>query len=394
MTRWNSVIVALLAGVVAAGHVGKLPPALPAIRADLGLDLLTAGWLASMFSVTGMLLAIFLGAVADRLNHWRLAVGGMVVMAAGGAAGSLTASAAQLIASRFVEGIGFLAVAVAAPSIIARSVGGRQQRMALGFWPGYMPAGVTIMILAAPLALNSSGWRGLWGAVAVLAVAGAISMLLFGGRAPTPTAHARGAAVWANIRATVSEQGPWLLAGCFALYGAQLYAIITWMPTFMIEERGADVGTAAGLTALVVALNGLCNVLGGWLLHRGATPWAMIAAAGAAMAISAFGTFSAAVPDAARYAFSLILCGAGGVVASATFALAPLFARSPAQTGVVNGVLVQASSLAQFAGPAALAAIVSRSGRWESALWVIVGVNALMILLSLLLYRQEKMLPA
>jgi hypothetical protein len=33
---------ALLAGLIAAGHVGKLPPALPSIRADLGLDIITA----------------------------------------------------------------------------------------------------------------------------------------------------------------------------------------------------------------------------------------------------------------------------------------------------------------------------------------------------------------
>src|SRR5215470_19216067 len=108
--RWGLVIMALAAGLIAAAHVGKLPPALPAIRADLGLDLVTAGWLASMFSATGMLIALVVGVVADRLDHWRLAAGGLAVMAAGGFAGSLTDSAAQVIVSRFVEGIGLLAV--------------------------------------------------------------------------------------------------------------------------------------------------------------------------------------------------------------------------------------------------------------------------------------------
>jgi hypothetical protein len=32
---------------------------------------------------------------------------------------------------------------------------------------------------------------------------------------------------------------------------------------------------------------------------------------------------------------------------------------------------------------------VSRSGRWESALWMMVGVNALMMALALLIRRQE-----
>jgi nitrate/nitrite transporter NarK len=110
--------------------------------------------------------------------------------------------------------------------------------------------------------------------------------------------------------------------------------------------------------------------------------------------ICAFGAFSVIFPDIARYGFSVALLGAGGVIASAVFAIAPLFAPSPAQTGIVNGILVQASNLAQFAGPSALAAGASRSGRWESALWVMVAVNVVVISLAFLIHRQEKMLPA
>ncbi len=392
--RRGPVILALIAGLIAAAHVGKLPPSLPSIRAELGLDLVTAGWLASIFSATGMTIAIFLGAAADRINHWRLAIGGLALMAISGFCGSLVFDAPQLIASRFFEGIGFLAVVVAAPSIIADAASGRERRMALGLWPGYMPGGVSIMILTAPLILHVGGWRLLWIIVAALAAAGAAVMLLSGWNSRGDWVAAKSAALWNNIRLVSSKRGPWLLGGCFALYGAQLYAIMTWMPTFMIEERGTDAGAAAALTALVVAVNGLCNVLGGWLLHRGARPWAMIAVSGGVMAICAFGAFSILFPDIARYGFSIALCGAGGVVASAVFAIAPLFASSPAQTGTVNGILVQASNLAQFAGPTALATGVSKSGRWESALWAMVAANVLMIVLALLVHRQEKMLPA
>jgi MFS transporter, CP family, cyanate transporter len=198
---------------------------------------------------------------------------------------------------------------------------------------------------------------------------------------------------WENVRLVSSQPGAWLLGGCFALYGAQLYAIMIWMPTFMIEERGAAAKAAAVLTAAVVAVNGLSNVLGGFLLHRGARPWVMIAASGGVMAACSFGAFSILLPDVGRYLFSLVLCGAGGVVASAVFAIAPLFAASPAQTGTVNGILVQASNLAQFFGPAALAIGVSASSRWESALWVMVAMNLLMVALAFILRREEKRAP-
>jgi MFS family permease len=388
-THWGLVIAALLAGLIAAAHVGKLPPALPTIRHDLGLDLLTAGWLASMFSATGMLIALVLGVVADRLDHWRLAAGGLAVMAAGGFAGSLTHSAAQVIASRFVEGIGFLAVVVAAPSVVAQATSERDRSMALGFWPGYMPAGASLMILVAPWLLDAVGWRGLWIALAALAAVAAMAMLLRRGMAAPP--RPASATPWAALRSAIAQPGPWLIAGCFALYGLQLYAVITWMPTFMMDERGTGPAVAAALTALVVVVNGLCNVLGGVLLHRRAAPTAMIVTSGIVMAIAAVASFSASLPDLARYASSVILCGTGGVVASATFAMAPRFARSPAQTSAINGLLVQASGLAQFAGPSVLAIGVAQSGRWESALWPMVGANVLMVIQAVLARRHDGM---
>jgi nitrate/nitrite transporter NarK len=160
------------------------------------------------------------------------------------------------------------------------------------------------------------------------------------------------------------------------------------MPTFMIDERHIGAATASALTAVIVVANGTFNVFGSWLLHRGARAWAMMASAGAIMALAAFGAFSASLPDFVRYVCSVLLCGVGGLVASAVFAVAPSFAASPAQLGVVNGILVQASNLAQFAGPAALAASVAAFGRWESALWGMVAVNVLLIVLALLVRRQ------
>lgn len=44
----RAVAVVVAAGMVAAFHVGKLPPALPAIRDELGLGLVAAGWLVAL----------------------------------------------------------------------------------------------------------------------------------------------------------------------------------------------------------------------------------------------------------------------------------------------------------------------------------------------------------
>ena len=51
-------LVVILAGVTAALHVGKLPPALPLLRETLGVTLLQAGFLLSLVQVAGMALGL------------------------------------------------------------------------------------------------------------------------------------------------------------------------------------------------------------------------------------------------------------------------------------------------------------------------------------------------
>jgi MFS family permease len=87
-TSWGAVVIAVLGGVLAAVHIGKLPPALPLICADLGIGLVAAGFLVSMFSVLGLSMAVLLGRLADRLGRPRLVMAGFAAMALGGALGA------------------------------------------------------------------------------------------------------------------------------------------------------------------------------------------------------------------------------------------------------------------------------------------------------------------
>ena len=50
-----------MAGVSAALHVGKLPPAVPVLQQQLGVSLLQAGFLLSTVQVAGMLLGLVVG---------------------------------------------------------------------------------------------------------------------------------------------------------------------------------------------------------------------------------------------------------------------------------------------------------------------------------------------
>lgn len=343
-----------------------------------------------MFSATGAVGAVFMGAVADRLNLWRLLRGGLALIMVGGISGSLATVAPELMVSRFVEGVGFLAVVIAGPSIIGRTTDTDMRRIALGLWPAYMPVGVSLMMLSAPLALKVGGWQFLWIIGAVLAII-AIGLTWSCDRSATEEPTVARLSPWKNICLAASSLGPWLISACFVLFGIQLYAVITWMPTFIIDERAFSATAAAMLTAGVIVSNGLANPVGSWLLYRGADPWKMILFAAVAMGGLAFGMFATWVPDIARYVCSILLSAAGGLAASAAFAAAPLLAPSVSQLGIVNGFLVQASNLAQFIGPVAAAATVATFRQWEDVVWLFAGADLLLIVLSLLGLWQQPM---
>ena len=157
-TRWLVVGVMIASGVAASLHVGKVPPALPALRDELGLSLVAAGWVASIFNLVGATLGVASGLIADRIGARRVLAAGLVFLVAGSLWGAAVDSGAALLATRVLSGIGLLTVAVSAPRIIVATAPSRDHGLALGAWSIYMPTGMAIAMLSAPsCCLGSAG---------------------------------------------------------------------------------------------------------------------------------------------------------------------------------------------------------------------------------------------
>jgi MFS family permease len=386
-TRWSVVVLAVAAGMIAAAFVGKAPPALPAMRAELGLGLVAAGWVVSIFSAMGMVGGMVAGLFADFFGHRRLLVAGLAAMVAGGVLGSAADGETVMLASRFIEGLGFVAIAVSAPSLIARASATRHLRLSLGFWSIYMPAGSSLTMVLSPLVLGPFGWRGLWLMVAAAAALLAIAVAVTGGESRSAR---NPSAPWRGIGLTVSRAGPWLLAACFTAYTLQWISLMVWLPSFLMAERASTVLAAASLTALVVAFNVPGNLLAGWLLHRNVPRWLLIAVASVVMGACSLGIFSDAVADFLRYGLCLLFSAAGGMLPAAVLAGAPVHAPGPEYLGITNGLLVQGSNTGQFLGPPVVAALVAASGAWQSASWFLVVCAGVGVVLALALRAIER----
>ena len=387
MTDWRAVWIILAAGLAAGAQMGKVPPALPALRADLGLSLVESGFVHTMMYTLGASFGVFGGALADRFGPKRFALLGLAFMAAGGLLGAVAPGYALLLASRFFEGLGFILLTVSAASLITVASQPRDRAAAFSLWACYMPAGGTLILAAASLALVGSGWRSLWLGLAAYTVFCAILLARY---VPAPS-FGRSVGSFRLLKETLTRPGILALCAVFICYVGQWTSLMTWLPTFAVEERGASASTASWLTAAFVAINIPGNLLGGVLLRFGMPRWLVMASGAAAMGLTALGALSNA-PDGERFACVLAFSLLGGVIPGAIFSATPLHARSPQHIGTTNGMIMQASHLSQFAIPILVAWLAASTGSWASSRGMLLALALAGVLAALAVGHFERRL--
>jgi MFS family permease len=389
--------VVITAGVVAALHVGKLSPALPVLREVLGVSLLQAGFLLSLVQLAGMLLGLAVGLTADGLGLKRSLVGGLLLLALASLAGGLAQDVTGLLLWRALEGLGFLLVAMPAPSLIRHLVPPARMSAVLGLWGGYMPLGTALALLAGPWVIAHSRWQVWWWGLGVLTLlmAGAVGRLVPPDRERRLHPHLHplpgGAGALApterwpqRLRLTLSARGPWLVALSFALYSGQWLAVIGFLPT-IYAQAGVAGGITATLTALVAAVNMLGNLAAGRWLGRGVPPQALLYTGFAVMGLGTLVAFAswpltaggAGLPPPLRFAAVVLFSMVGGLIPGTLFFLAVRLAPSANTVSTTVGWMQQWAALGQFAGPPLVAWVAASAGGWHWT-WAVSGVCALL----------------
>ncbi len=367
----------VVAGVSAALHLGKLPPAVPALQASLGIGLVEAGFLLSLVQVAGMTLGLLAGLAADTLGLRRSMLMGLAILTAASIAGGLADGSAQavrwLLVLRALEGVGFLMAVMPGPALIRALVSSGTEKTALGFWGAYMPLGVALALLLGPAAIAAAGWQGWWwvltgvSAVAALWVARVV-----------PADRARGQAgpagnAWSQrLGETLRAAGPWTVALAFGVYSSQWMAVIGFLPA-IYAEAGVPAAWTAVLTAVAAAANIVGNVSGGWFLQRGVLPAQLLRCGFGAMALGGVAAFAQlgqgaealGLPPALRYLAVCLFSLGGGMVPATLFMLAVRVAPGPATVSTTVGLMQQASSLGQFIAPPIVAWVAHRVGGWQ-----------------------------
>ncbi|WP_043664675.1 MFS transporter [Streptomyces xylophagus] len=382
----GSWIVVVSAGVAAGLQVWKLPPALPYLRHDLSLSLVQAGTLLGIVQLAGMLGGLAVSLLAELIGERRCLSGGLVLLFLGSAGGGFAWSAAPLLASRAVEGAGFILVAVTGPGLIRRVAPPGRFTTAMGFWGAYQGISTFAGLVVGALVLQVVPWRVWWWGMAVVALAPLPWVLA---RVPSDEAGGvRGAAnALTRIGRTVRAPAPWTAGLVFACYTLPWMAVVGFLPT--IYRDGGMTGSWPGvLSAVVGAANAVGSIATAALMKRGLPSNSLLVPAFTLMAATSLLAFAVdwhGLPAGTTWQFVCVVAFSltGGAIPATLLrmigGLTPAGGSAPATMGLIQ----QLFNAGSFIGPTVAAWLATRTGGWHSTWWITCACTAAGIALSL-----------
>jgi MFS family permease len=197
---WVILAVVCIASVASALNQFKVPPVLPVLSQAFNISLSNAGMLMSIFSATGLILALPAAFILRRLGHkitGLIAVGAVCI---GSGLGACCTTANAMLASPFIEGAGIGLITIVAPAAIAIWFPVERRGTPLGLWTTCMPVGNIIMFNLAPRLTELAGWQLVWKVGAVLSLA---AFVLFWGFSRMPKPEEAGGGLFSSESACV-----------------------------------------------------------------------------------------------------------------------------------------------------------------------------------------------
>src|SRR5688572_29872027 len=282
-TRVRQIVLSLLVLFYGITYMDRvvIAAAAPSIRAEFGIDAITLGFVFSAFTIAYALFQIPGGWMADRFGPRRVLTAIIIYWSAFTMATALAWNAASLIVIRFMFGTGEAGAFPGATRAFSRWLPSTER----GFAQGITHSGARLAAALTPAIVTSIvvvwGWRSafvvfgligiLWGIawywyyrdrpedhphindaeLAVIRGTNAPVSAMPGGHGHAPKAAATGSKVpW---RIILRSSNMWMICAMYFCYVYTLWIFLTWMPTYLVENRGFSLmasGLFAGLPLL------------------------------------------------------------------------------------------------------------------------------------------------
>jgi MFS family permease len=378
---WVILAVVFLAGVAGPLNQFKVPPLMPVLIDAFHMDIASAAWLMSIFSVTGFILAIPAGFIMQRFGPKAIGLASIAFVVAGSVMGAVSTTATSLLISRFTEGVGMGLIGVVGPAAIALWFPAEARGLPMGVWATWVPVGNIVMFNMAPILAGTFGWQSVWWAGAVF---GAVVLVLYALFFRLPKSDETAAPEEINTDAmgqqpagigkVMANSSLWLISLSFLCFNILVLAITTFYPTFLMSVRHIELARAAFIASLFGLTSVFTSPLSGVISDRIGSRKKVVAIPLALMGALCLFPFHASgwtIPAV------MILMGVFlGPIPTATFAAVPEVVSSPRLIGLGMGVVALGQNVGMVIGPAMFGKLADSMG-WAVAGYTMIPVCAI-----------------
>lgn len=369
----SGLLVGLLAAAVLLSYVdrGLLAVAGPLLKEELGLSATAFGLAVSAFFwvyAPGQLLC---GWMVDRFPVQRLFGGGLALWGAATALTAVAGGVVSLVALRLLLGLGQSFIFPGSSKMLAQHCRPEQRGAANGAIMAGLAIGQASGAFVGGLIMAAFGWRAMCIILGLVTLVWLWPWRLVRNIRPIATGNAGAGAV--SFKDLLSHWAVWSSAIAHFCNNYGFYFLITWLPLYLVSERGASIEYMAALIGLVFAVQAVASLLiSAWsdrLMARGADEGrvrkTMMVVANIAKATGIAG-IALVESQLAVTAWLIAVAIATGATSVQNFAIPQTFA-GPCAAGRWVGVQNFGGNLAGIVGPVVTGMLVDATGDYQIA---------------------------
>jgi predicted MFS family arabinose efflux permease len=359
------VAIALVACLASAMCLFKVQPLIPLLMENLGIGETKAGMLMSIFSLSGIFLAVPGAMLIQRFGIYRSGAAALICLVAGCLIGLFGVTYSIMLFSRLVEGVGMALLAIIGIMAVAIAFPPEKRGAPMGIICLYVSLGELSMLTMAPGMAGMWSWRGVWWfCILFCALAFLLWAICFRRLENVYRPEEEASGPPPQMRDVFTSAKVWLLVLAYTLFIIAYIGVFAFWPSYLNLKLGYELTTAGWLVSLISLINIPASFLCGMISDKLETRKGVIIFAMLACAASYYFIPGATGPLLIALLTSVgIFCIA---VPALTFTAATEIFADPGLSGLSVSLATAAQNAGLFIGPV-LMGILIESYSWELA---------------------------
>ncbi len=369
-TFWPTLAVLVIAVLINYADRGNLALAAPILKTEWSLSASQLGILLSVFFWSYMALQIPAGWLVDRYNVNVVLALGFLTWSLSTAASGLASGFAMMLCIRLVLGAGESVMFPACSRICCQYLPERSRGFANALLIAAIRWGTALGTFGGGLLIAHWGWHRTF---IFIGLGGLLWLPAWWALKPQPI-HTQQRRKHAPVNAGVILRLRSFWGAAIGHFSANylLYFLMSWLPYYLVHERGVSMQSMAETAGLLYALDSLSSIVTGWIADRrigaggdaiAVRKWSMVV--GLSIAIVALIACAAAGPTTYLPCLAGVAIG-NGAAGSGVFAMAQTLS-GPQLAGRWTGLQNCIANLGGVVGPALTGFLIDITGNFHAA---------------------------